>query len=380
MMFLLAWGCIEEYDTGSIYEHEGDIAVSGWITDEPGLQEIKLSLSVPLQKQVPTVVEDCFVQVEDDLGNTYTYQEFSPGRYFHRFNEGDISAGRSYQLTFVTPEGKRYASDFEEMLLSPEAGEIYYEFENMETEVPGEVVPGLQFYTRFNADGEFSEFYKIEVLETYEFHTAFQEIFWLHDGAFGSLPDDSLRPVCYLTEKVSDIFLFSGTYLDVNQIDRYPLHFVSNRTQKLLNGYSPELRILALTGEAHNYWKNQQKILQESGGLFESQPPTIQGNIYCLDDPDEQVLGYFGASTVTGNRIYIPSGILDQYSIQRYCEPTPIDGLYYQRLVRIGTGTTFFIYFIDPNGVFRLHIVTKKCFDCTAFPYSTTMKPEYWEE
>ncbi len=380
LLLTLVIGCIEDYNPGSVYDHEGSVSVSGWITDVPGKQLISLSVSTPLSIAIRDPLTGCNVEVHDDEGMVFNYTETSDGNYSYTFAENEVQTGRAYKLVFVTPEGRVYESDFEEMSPAPEPKNIYYESEIMDTREIGEEISGLRFYTDFDDAGGETSYYKLEIWETYEFHTRFQEVYWMYNGVFGDLPIDSLVSVCYITEKVNDIFLISGKNLLENKVDNFPLNFVSNQTQRLRYGYSPELRILGLSEAAYTYWNSQKEILEESGGLFEKQPPSAVGNIYSLDDPAEKVIGYFGASGVKSTRIFLPENILPQYDIQQYCEPAPMPDFYMQRLRRMGQGFAFFVYYPDQNGVETLHIVTKPCFNCLAFDGSTDEKPEYWEE
>lgn len=375
-------GCIEEYELSSIYEHEGNIAVSGWITDLPGKQEINLSISTPLSVTVKNPLRNCLVQVVDDEGNTFEYMEKSPGRYVHEYREGEIKSGNSYRLIFVTPEGTRYESEYETIQPSPPVEEIRYEEKMKDTREPGVQIRGLKFYTSVDAGGNenYAGYYKIEVMETYEFHTFTQDVYWFYNNDITMIPADSIRPKCYITEKVPDIFLISTKNLAEKNIPDFPLHFVSNQTQRLQHGYSPQLRLMSLSSAAYTYWDNQKSILEESGGLFETQPPTAQGNIYNIDNPNERILGYFGASSVTTTRRFIPRGVMDEFDIDPYCEPAIIPSGGLTRLYRMGQGTQFFTYAYTPLGAWTLHFITKDCFDCTVYDGSTVEKPEFWEE
>lgn len=376
-------GCIEEYELSSIYEHEGNVAVSGWITDLPGKQEINLSISTPLSLTVKNPLRNCLVQVVDNEGNTFEYMEKSSGRYVHEYQEGDIKSGNSYKLIFVTAEGIRYESEYETILPTPSIEEIQYEEEIKDTREPGVQTRGLKFSTSVNASGNdaYASYYKIEVMETYKFFTYTQDVYWFNQsGGVKQIPADSIRPRCYITEKVPDIFLISTQNLTEKSVPDFPLHFVSNKTQRLQHGYSPQLRLMSLSSAAFTYWDNQKTVLEESGGLFETQPPSATGNIYNINNPDERILGYFGASSVTSTRTFIPEGVMGEFDITPYCEPAIIPSGGLTRLYRMGQGTQFFTYAYTPLGAWTLHFITRDCFDCTVFDGSTTEKPEFWEE
>jgi hypothetical protein len=280
----------------------------------------------------------------------------------------------------VTPEGFSYESDYETLTPAPSVNAISYKADDMDTREPGVKIKGLQFYTDVEARGEYSGYYKFDVIETYEFHTYTQDVHWFNNGSLSEIPSDSIIPICYVTRKVSDIFLLSTKSLEGSSVEDLPLHFVSNQTQRLKHGYSTQIRLLSLSPSAYDYWKSQKSILEESGGLFETQPPKAIGNIYNTQNPDERVLGYFGASAVSTRRIFVPRGTMSEFDITPYCEPAVVPSMYLQRLYRYGIGVVFFTYAFDPLGVWSLHFVDKLCFNCLAQDGSTTEKPEFWEE
>lgn len=376
-VFLLS-ACIEEYDPGDIYDHEANLSVSGWITDLPGTQVISLRLSTPITISIPKNLTNCHVEVQDDEGSTFIYRETSPGEYEYTFSEGEVQSGRSYKLLIITSEGKIYESDYEKILPSPPVNDLKYEETTMDTREIGVEVPGLKFYTDFNAEGDYAEFYKLDVWETYEFHTMFREIYIMQFGEISRLSPDSIHSICYRTEKVSDINLITTRTLTEKKVPDFPLHFVDNQSQRLLYAYSPEVRLLSLSETAYNYWENQKKILEESGGLFETQPPSVTGNIYNIDDPDEKVLGYFGASSVSSTRTFVPGGIISEFEIEPYCNPSPLSSYTLMQLSRNRNRVAYMIYYPDMNGALVLHLVKKDCYDCTVFPLSSTEKPEFW--
>lgn len=380
LLFLsLFSSCIEEYTPVNLYDHQGDLSFSGWLTDLPGKQEMYIRISTPLNINIPDPLPGCHVEVQDDLGNSFVYAEVRDGKYVHEFEEGDVEAGRLYKVLFITPEGKSYESDWEKMCPSAEPGEFQYDYAQKDTREIGVQLPGLQFSVDFEADGaRDTVYYKLEVWETWKFRTAYTHAVWFNNGFLGDMPDDSIRPLCYVTDKVPDIFLISTDKLLDNTLEDYPLHFVGNNSQRLLGGYSPELRVYGLSEGAYRYWKNLREIMEESGSLFESQPPVYHSNVYSVDDPDEVVLGYFGASEIKKKRIFIPPKILDHYEIPLYCEPGIVPSLYFQRLFRFGKGIVYFVYYPDPlTG--SLHFAIKSCFDCTALEGSTIEKPDFWE-
>lgn len=370
-------GCIEEYPIGNIKDYEASITVDGWVYNHSGEQEIKISYTTPLTKVVPDPISNCRVEVHDDAGNVFVYAETTPGTYVHFYRENDIQAGRLYSLTFSTPENKIYESEQEKMLPAPQASNAYYELEEIPTSDENVNFFGLQFYTDVNIQANEAKYFRIEIVETYEFHSLFREVFYLDSRtSLTGLSEDSIEPICFITKRIPDIFLIESNNVEETKVPGFPLHFVSNETQRLLNGYSLELRFLPISENAYQYWNNHKQILEESGGLFETQPPASYTNITCINDPDELVVGFFGVSGISSSRLMVKPGVLPEYQISPYCGPS---------LVQLGfilsvpvEDPMYFIYYPDPDGLLALHLIEKRCFNCLEFYGSTIEKPDYW--
>ena len=61
----------------------------------------------------------------------------------------------------------------------------------------------------------------------------------------------------------------------------------------------------SLTKDSYNFWNMVRGQLNNSGGVFDTPPVLIQGNIYNVSNQDEQVLGYFGASSIRYMPYYV---------------------------------------------------------------------------
>ena len=72
--------------------------------------------------------------------------------------------------------------------------------------------------------------------------------------------------------------------------------------------------ILLRTGHmiSGKHWRDRQNRCE----LYETQPARIRGNILCLENPGETVLGFFFASGVTEKRIFMWPNIK---TYQRHC-------------------------------------------------------------
>ncbi len=61
----------------------------------------------------------------------------------------------------------------------------------------------------------------------------------------------------------------------------------------------------SLTPEAYEYWRQVSELSNRTGSVFNTPPGLVQGNIYNVEDEQEQVLGYFEATQVDTTRFFL---------------------------------------------------------------------------
>jgi len=105
-----------------------------------------------------------------------------------------------------------------------------------------------------------------------------------------------------------------------------------------------------LSQGAFEYLEQIKTITDLSGNFFEDPPGKIIGNFQNINDPDEEVFGYFYATQTDTVRSFVST---TDYEARPECP---------------GTGAVN-----DPS-------ISRKCFDCLLEINSTTTKPDYWIE
>lgn len=164
--------------------------------------------------------------------------------------------------------------------------------------------------------------------------------------------------------------------LTQNRISRFPLKFISNETDRLAVRYTILVNQYSLSESEYTYWEKLQSISEEVGSLYDITPSSIPGNIFCIEDPAEQVLGFFSVSGKTSKRIYIDDNFLGLVNYYKEC---PADTIY-------GTGNipglNSYVWVIEDQSYamppYRVITEMKFCADCTV--KGTTTRPAFWEE
>ena len=115
----------------------------------------------------------------------------------------------------------------------------------------------------------------------------------------------------------SEINIKNTSVLEQDKIERFPLNFISNQTDRLKVKYSMLVNQYSLNEDEYLYWEKLQNMSEQVGGLYDMIPSAIPSNVYCIDDPNEKVLGYFSVSASSSKRIFIKdhfAGIFTPYT------------------------------------------------------------------
>ena len=364
-IFLQVSGCVTKF-MPEIDESRELLVVEGMITDQPETNRIRLTRSARLDKKNPIKpVLGCIVSISDDLDNSWTLKETGNGYYITDSTRFKGEAGRKYILK-VNASGKfpgsyTYESLPVELKPVPKIDNLFYE-KVLIKQGAIDIAPkeGCRIYLDTHDDQDECKFYRWDFTETWEVR----------------LPYDVKNKICWATNKSSTIMIKNTGLLSENSIHRYPLNFVSNESDRLSEKYSIVVNQYSLTEDEYNYWSKMQMISEETGTLYDIIPSSIQGNIFCNENPSEKVLGYFSVSAKKTRRIFIDeffNGLVQLYTncpLDTVSPSAPLPGL----------GTIIWVIVDGSMEIPPYKIITDKkgCADCTV--RGTTVKPVFWDE
>jgi hypothetical protein len=243
----------------------------------------------------------------------------------------------------------------------PRIDSVYYEKETLGTNSDGSPSDeGCQIYLNTHDPTNQTRFYRWDYSETWEF----------------SLPYFVTNKVCWVSNNSSTIDIKSTLDLAEDRIDRHPVNFISNITDRLNEKYSILVNQYSLNEDEYFYWEKLNKVTQKVGTLYDITPAGIPSNIYCVEDPGEPVLGYFSVSAVESKRIFIKesfAGLIDLYT---NCNADTIfngETIPYQEF-------TYWIVIdhILPPPPYLVITFINGCADCTVRGKNTP--PEFWTE
>jgi hypothetical protein len=353
-------GCITQF-IPETEETQSLLVVEGLITDQPGENTVRLSRSQPIGSYAqPEPVTGCKVTLEDDGSNFYIFHESEPGTYKTdpAIFQGAIGSEYTLYIEARNASGKlsHYRSLPMEMKPVPPIDSIYFEKQlmNNDNASPQE---GCQVYLNTIDPEGLCKYYRWDFNETWEF----------------KLPYDVDNQICWDSDKSDAINIKSTSTLTENIIYRHPVNFITNETDRLNIKYSMLVNQYSISEDEFGYWKRLQNISDDVGGLYDLIPASITGNVYCTDDPNETVLGYFSVSAKSSKRIMINEGFAGlRNDFNDYCvtdtvpSGTQIPGL----------GTSVWII-IDGDG-YQVLTTHRECTDCSY--RGSLMRPDYWDE
>ncbi|MCK9421535.1 MAG: DUF4249 domain-containing protein [Bacteroidales bacterium] len=369
---LMLFSCIKLYDPQIDSNAKNKYVVSGRITNTEGWQEVDVSLSSPIESPSYVPVSGCRVNILDDKGNIFLMEEYNPGQYLVWIGQEYLKPGISYKVMVVAPGREILVSGFDKMPAGPSIDSVYYSVNVIPTPDPDVNHRVMQFYVDLNAIGNYSQYYKWDVVETWEYHAA-HPLEYFYDGTFHEVyPPDYSKNKCWSTNLVKNVFTVSTKSLSQNTYKQYPLHYVDGHTSRLGILYSILVRQLALTEEAYNYWEQLRINSNEQGGLYEKQPLAIKGNIQNATNPDNEVLGYFYATSESTRRYFYHDieGIPLDFS--NSCSEDVL-GRFGWREFKPDDYPVYYYY----NAVGALKILGRECVDCRLMG-GTTEKPDFW--
>jgi len=303
---LLLTACIKLYEPVIESNDAVKFVVSGQVIHGEEVQRINISVTSPISKPEYIPLTGCQVTVYDDKGNGYPASDQSDGNYNFFIPENNLTPGSAFMVDITTPTGVNIVSDFDSLNECPDVDTVYYVLKDVPTSNPDVFKKGLQFYVDLNAENTSSRHFRWEPEETWEYHSTWP-IEWYYDGTVHHVfPPDYSRMVCWQTQIEKNIYTLSTENLESNIYKSLPLHFVDNYcTSRLVYGYSLLIRQFAISSGAYSYWDKMRINNTEQGGLYDKQPLAIRGNLRNASNPDQDVLGFFGAADMKTKRIFV---------------------------------------------------------------------------
>ena len=358
--------CVSEF-VPQINEDKKLLVVDGLITDQPDTNTIKISYSFPVGKRiVSNPVKGCSVTISDDIGSTFSLTETTPGTYVSDPSKFQGVVGQFYTLHISTNFAKNnhnYESYPVELKPVPPVDSLYFEKVTLKESSSGTASQeGCQIYLNTYDPGDKCKFFKWEYSETWEFILPY------------SVPNNT----CWISSNSDIISIKKTSAFEEDRIKRYPIKYISNITDRLRVKYSILVKQYSLNEDEYKYWEILQNMAENVGGLYDIIPSSIPSNIYCLDDPDKTVLGYFSVSAISSKRLFIKdffAGVSTPYTNEECIADTIYED---DPIPNLDISAWIIIKHPVPPPSYNVITYKRGCADCTE--RGTKTEPDFWRE
>ena len=377
--FFLISACKEKFTANITSPNTGYLVVEGFISSGADATTITLTRSVKLYDTVNIVPErNAVVNIESEANELFPLMESASGVYTSDILSLDNT--KKYRLDIRTQDNKDYVSDFAVYKRTPDIDSISWERSDK----------GVAVFINTHDPQDATRYYHWKFEETWEHHsTYYTSIYYVRDPASyipigvtyrnTSQTADTLLYKCWNTVSSTNIQLGSSEKLSSDVI-HLPLVQIEPASVKLSVLYSINVRQYALSHEAYLFFQKIKKNTESLGTIFDAQPSDLQGNIHCITDPKEFVVGYVDISEEKIKRIYIRNDQLPGWGYSQNCIQAIVDnnrdsilkygvGLFPTTVAALGPfgGIAKFSATLDPN-----------CMDCTLT--GTNVRPPFWPQ
>jgi len=377
LLVLMITGCKEKYDLPFTSPATGYLVVEGVINKGPKSTVIELSRTNKLSSSQKQYEKGAKVQVEGDDNSFFNLTETGNGTYTAALN---LNSLKKYRLRIKTTAGKEYLSDFAEVKITPPIDSISWQKEN----------EGIQLYINTHDPQSNTKYYQWNYEETWEFHSPYRSVlkFVTRVGPFGTLVADIayINPIthnsdtsifkCWRSAASTQIIIGSSAKLSQDLIYK-PFLFIPGEDQKISVLYSVNVKQYALTKTGYEFLEKMKKNTEENGSIFDPQPSQLTGNIHCVTDADEPVIGYVNISSVEEKRFFISKSQLPYWNYKTGCEEDVVknntDSI--TESWRSGAVPTDVLTLFN-NSIVYFGATTPACINCTLS--GTNVKPVFW--
>lgn len=315
IVLVLATGCQSRYMPDIVVNAPDYLVVEGLLNTGEGGTSIRLSRTNKVNRGNDIIGENAAtVTVEGRDNSTVTLQHQGSGIYTHP--NLDLVIGNEYRLKVHTNDGKEYLSEYVVAKLTPPIDSITWR------RTPDR---GVGIYINSHDDSNNTRYYRWEYDETWEIHSFFYAKYIFENGVVRPrvFPQEDVS-VCWRHVASSKVLLGSTVKLESDVISQIPVHSFGFADERLSVRYSILIRQYALEKAAFEYYDLLKKNTENLGTVFDPMPSEVKGNITCVTNPAEPVLGFVSVSDIQQKRLFISTSDAPDWRFYQDCDSTSV--------------------------------------------------------
>jgi hypothetical protein len=364
--------CKEKYDLPYAGPAAGYLVIDGVINSGSGPTTLRLTRSLALVDSVAfRFVTSAIVRVEGEDNSSQSLTESSGGVYSSpqlTFNDAV-----KYRLHINTPDGKEYISDYVPVMRTPDIDSISWEKEE----------DGVVIFVNTHDAQNKTLYYRWEYEETWEIHSDYYSLLIFETDQDGNPTDVDPRDqvesqqmyTCYPNSRSVNLLIGSSAKLSRDTI-HLPIQKIPQADVKISVLYSILVRQYALSRGGFEYLQRMKKNTEQVGSLFDAQPSELVGNIKCVTDPAEPVIGYVDIADAKLKRTFIKRSEVLPWDYRTGCYETEVVN-FPDSLELWATFIPTTVAKTSPLGdTLAVFVSPPECADCRL--RGTHIKPSFW--
>lgn len=338
ILILGSHGCIEALELETEVAKQL-LVVEGAITTGEGPHAIRLETSDQygdVFTGFPRPVKDATVWIRDEEGRLQFLIEGSSGMYF---TDSDfiVEVNKSYTLNISTTNGDWYVSTPQKVLPVAAIESLSVEWKIQPGLSDISFDSGVDVFCEFTDPSDEENFYQWNILG--EFKISTRPDLFVKPSPGGGIPcPKNCCQICWVKEPTVDVgsYLFKDNLTNGSTV-KTKVGYIPDDGYRFTDKYMVVVEQRSLSQSAYQFRKLVQNQLSINGDIFDPPPATIRGNMLNVNNPDEEVIGFFSMSDVVVDSVFILRDIIleDQ-----------------------------------PARIFRD--------DCRVIPFSDVVRPPYW--
>jgi hypothetical protein len=394
LALLFVNGCKEKYLPNLNLSATSFLVVEGFINCGTGPTIITLTRSTKVVDTANMVFErGATVDVLSENGTRIALSETGTGVY--SIPQLTLNSSTRYCIYIKTKDGKEYQSEFSDVRKTPDIDNVIWKRKN----------GGVQTYLNTHDATNKTKYYQWKYNQTWEFHSKYIStlaLIWDPSSTVLGVPKprllgagfkDPLRPsiadssllICWKSDSLTSITIGSSEKLSQDVIFEQPMAFIPPNTQQLSYLYSIIVYQNALSDKAYRFFQQLKRNTEQLGTVFDAQPSDNNGNIHCLTNPSEPVIGFVEVSEAKQKRIFISAADVPDWRYVSDCspeemvkneadQPRALSPL--RPYISSKTMTTVAKFGNGPGGIDSVYFADSFCVDCTWT--GSNKKPSYW--
>jgi len=359
------FGCKEIYTPALSSLQKSFLVVEGILNVGQDTTIIHLSRTFSLDELATTNPENnAQIIVEGKDNTTSLLSGTGKGNYVSA--NLNLAVNHEYRVRIKTVGGKEYLSDYVKAKITPAIDSISWKRN----------YKGIQVYANSHDPANATKYYRWDYGEIWEIHSHFSSGIIYENGIIRDriFPQEDVF-VCWKNQSSTNILLANSLRLQSDIISEAPLVLIPVGDEKLFVRYSILVRQYALEQDAYNFFELMKKNTEDIGSLFSPQPSEIKGNLHCVTNADEFVIGFVTASTITEKRIFISAAQVEPWPNLDNCKEIPVPGLPASIKEAIDVGLLPYSKISGPPAGYLFS--TAECVDCRTRGGSKA-RPIFW--